>query len=229
MSEENKVWQDDREKIKDFFEQRQDQGITMDSTHWATLSVAKELQELVIEGVITEGMKAFEIGCGIGTESMYLSKQGLNVTGIDFVEKTIETAEERSKITNAEVDFICDDFMEMDLASMKGKYDLVMDSNCFHHIPIKERGNYAKRAYSLLSNDGIFFLRGFSKKMLPSPTGDGPIRLTSDAIVDTFFDYFSIEKLFRFNSIPLPNSEKPQIFWAFLGKKRKKKGNLELY
>ena len=34
-----------------------------------------------------------------------------------------------------------------------------------------------------------------------------------------FSKFFFIEKLYRFKNIPLPNSNKPQVFWAFLGKK----------
>lgn len=215
-----KPWQESRKETKNFFLKKQKEGLSLNASPWITLVVGKELQNLVIDGIIKEGMVAIDIGCGIGIETMYLAKQGINVTGIDFVPKTIETAKEIARLSEADADFICDDFIEMDLEKYKGKFNLIIDQGCFHHIPINERINYAERAYSLLSDDGIFFLRGFSDQMLPSPTNDGPIRLTSDEIISTFSKFFLIEKFYRFKNIPLPNSNKPQIFWAFLGRKR---------
>ncbi len=215
-----KPWQENRKETKKFFQKKQKEGLSLGSSPWTTLAVGKELQQLVIDGVIKEGMVAMDVGCGIGVEAMYLAKQGLKVTGLDFIPKTIETAKEMAKLAEADVDLISDDFIDMDLKEYEGKFDLVIDQGCFHHIPVEERINYAERVYSLLSDDGIFFLRGFSDEMLPSPTGDGPIRLTSDAIIHSFYKLFFIEKLYRFRNIPLPNVNKPQIFWAFLGKKR---------
>lgn len=213
-------WQENRIKTKNFFLKKQKNGLSLDISPWATLAVGKELQNLVIDGTIKEGMAIIDIGCGIGIEAMYLAKQGMKVTGLDFIPKTIEIARKIAKLSEADVDFICNDFIEMDLKKYEGKFNLVIDQGCFHHIPTKERINYAKRIFSLLSDNGIFFLRGFSDQMLPSPTNDGPIRLTSDAIIDTFYKLFFIEKFYRFKNIPLPNSNKPQMFWAFLGKKR---------
>jgi 2-polyprenyl-3-methyl-5-hydroxy-6-metoxy-1,4-benzoquinol methylase len=213
-------WQKNRKKTKDFFLKKQEEGLSLSASPWTTLAVGKELQNLVIDGIIRDGMTGIDIGCGIGIEAMYLAKQGIKATGLDFMPKSIEIAKEMARLSEADVNFLCDDFIEMNLKKYQGKFDLVIDQGCFHHIPIEERINYAERVYSLLSDDGIFFLRGFSDQMLPSPTNDGPIRLTSDAIINTFYKLFFIEKLYRFKNIPLPNSNKPQVFWAFLGKKR---------
>ncbi len=215
-----KPWQEDRKDTKKFFQKKQKEGLSLQSSPWVTLAVGKELQNLVIEGKIHEGMEAMDIGCSIGIEAMYLAKQGLQVTAIDFVPEIIERANELAQLTEANVDFICNDFLEMNLEEYFTKFNLVLDQGCFHHIPLEERKNYAERVHSILSDDGIFFLRGFSDQMLPSPTNDGPIRLTADAIINTFSDHFCIEQLYRFRNIPLPKSNKPQIFWAFLGKKR---------
>jgi 2-polyprenyl-3-methyl-5-hydroxy-6-metoxy-1,4-benzoquinol methylase len=215
-----KPWQENRKQIKEFFKNKQKGGLSLATSPWVTLAVGRELQSLVTDGVINEGMRAMDIGCSIGIEAMYLAKQGLEVTGLDFVPKTIEIAKKIAKLTEANVNFICDDIIEMDLRPYEGKFDLVIDQGCFHHIPVNERSNYAERIYSLLSNDGLFFLRGFSDQMLPSSTNDGPIRLTSDAIINTFYKLFFVERLYRFKNIPLPNKNKPQIFWGFLGKKR---------
>lgn len=216
------IWQNSIGDTTKFFVEKQNKGLDLQASPWVTLAVGIELQKLVIEGVIKEGMKALDVGCSIGVESMYLSKQGLQVTGVDFIPETIKIAKRLSKLTGAKSNFICKDILELNSLKYNNHFDLIIDQGCFHHFPLQDRDKYAEKAHKLLKKNGLFFLRGFSTEMLPSPTNDGPIRLTSDDILNTFSKYFSVERLYRFKNIPLPApfAYKPQIFWAFLGKKR---------
>lgn len=92
-----KPWQENRKETKKFFQKKQKESLSLGSSPWATLAVGKELQNLVIDGVIKKGMVAMDVGCSIGIEAMYLAKQELKVTGLDFIPKTIETAKEMAK------------------------------------------------------------------------------------------------------------------------------------
>ncbi|MFA7308231.1 MAG: class I SAM-dependent methyltransferase [Hyphomicrobium sp.] len=215
------VWQVDRQETRKFFEAKWRQGVDLGSTPWVTTAVGKELQDLLINQTLKEDMKVLDIGCGIGVEACFLAKHGMRVTGIDFIPETIRSAEEYAGIVGASVDFRCTDFLS-NRSEIGSGFDLVFDQGCFHHIPIAEREEYAKRAYGCLSQNGLLFIRAFSDLMLPSPTNDGPIRLSSDDILSTFSPFFSVEHLYRFKNIPLPRpwAYKPQIFWSFLARKR---------
>jgi len=214
-------WQKSRKDTIGFFIGKQKKGLSLTDSPWVTLAVGIQLQNLVIEGVIKEGMKVLDVGCSIGIEAMYLSKQGLDATGIDFVPETIDIAKKLAGLTGSKSKFISGDFLETNFTNEKRSYDLIIDQGCFHHFPIKDRVKYAQKIDFLLKKGGLFFLRGFSDHMLPSPTNDGPIRLSSDDIVGTFDSFLKTDRLFRFKNIPLPKPHdyKPQIFWAYLGKK----------
>lgn len=214
-------WQKSRKDTISFFIKKQESGLKLLDSPWVTLAVGVQLQNLVIEGVVKDGMKALDVGCSIGIESMYLSKQGLDVTGIDFVPETINVANKLSKLTGAKPKFINGDFLEVDFSNEKETYDLIIDQGCFHHFPIDDRSKYAKRVNFLLKKGGLFFLRSFSDQMLPSPTNDGPIRLSSEDIINTFSSFLKTDRMFRFKNLPLPKPHdyKPQIFWAYLGVK----------
>lgn len=220
-------WQKNRKDTIDFFISKQRKGLSLKDSPWITLAVGIQLQNLVIEGIIGEGMKVLDVGCSIGIETMYLSKQGLDATGIDFVHETINIAKQLTNLTGSKAKFICGDFLETDFSKDKGLYDLIIDQGCFHHFPVAERTKYAQKINYLLKENGLFFLRSFSDQMLPSPTNDGPIRLSADDITNTFGRFLCTERLFRFKNLPLPepHNYKPQIFWAFLGKKRQ--GNIK--
>jgi 2-polyprenyl-3-methyl-5-hydroxy-6-metoxy-1,4-benzoquinol methylase len=216
-----KSWQLDRQKTKVFFENRWQQGISLGSTPWVTVAVGKELQDLLIDQTLKEGMRVLDVGCGMGVEACFLAKHGMKVTGIDFIPETIKCAKDYAVLVGASVDFRCADFLD-DLSQIGSDFDLILDQGCFHHIPITERVEYAKRASNCLGQTGLLFIRAFSDMMLPSPTNDGPIRLSSDDIISTFLPFFSVERLYRFKNIPLPQpwAYKPQVFWSFLAQKR---------
>lgn len=215
-------WQKNIKKVKIFFRSSQNKGFSVFAAPWITLAAGVELQKLCIEGVICKKMSALDIGCSIGTEGMFLAKQGLKVTGIDFISENIETAKILSKNLGTEINFIHGDFLEMPINKLKNSFDIIIDQGCFHHIPIKKRDIYAKKVFDLLSENGLFFLRGFSEYVLPIPKYGGPIRLTADNILNAFNKYLSLERMYRFKNIPRPDNNKPQIFWAYLGKKRNK-------
>lgn len=216
-----KIWQVDRQKTKEFFGEKWKQGIGLNSTPWVTTAVGKELQDLLISQTIKDGMTVLDVGCGMGVEACFLAKHGMQVTGIDFIPETIHRAEEYARVVGASVDFVCADFLG-NLGVIENNFDLIIDQGCFHHIPITERSEYAKRTHDYLNQSGLLFVRAFSDLMLPSPTNDGPIRLSSDDIFSTFLPFFSVEHLYRFKNVPLPQpwAYKPQVFWSFLARKR---------
>jgi 2-polyprenyl-3-methyl-5-hydroxy-6-metoxy-1,4-benzoquinol methylase len=219
---ENSLLQSNLDNVKKFFNKKQENKMDLTNTPWVTLAVGTELQRLLKDRTIMAGMKVLEVGCSIGVESCFLAKHGMNVTGVDFIPKTIEAAKKYTKFVGADVNFVCCDFLKFEEKGMNGTFDFIFDQGCFHHIPIADRKKYVEKVASLLKREGIFFLRSFSNRMIPSPTNDGPIRLSSDDIYNNFYPYFITEHLYLFNNLPLPNptSYKPQIFWSYLARKR---------
>lgn len=219
---EKEILQANMVKVKKFFKNKQENKIEIANTPWVTAAVGTELQRLLKEGVIKDGMRVLEIGCSIGIESSFLAKHGMKVVGIDFVPGTIEIAKKYAELAGADVEYICADFLDMKIDELEGTFDLVFDQGCFHHFPVNDRDKYAKKVSKLLKREGLFFLRSFSNRMIPSPTNDGPWRISSDDVHDSFYEYFITEHLYLFNNLPLPNpsSYKPQVFWSYLGRKR---------
>ncbi len=216
------ILQADRKSVKKFFTKKTKSKSEIPNTPWVTAAVGTELQRLYKEGIIRDGMKVLEIGCSIGVESCFLSKHGMSVIGVDFIPETIQTAKEYASILGANVEYMAVDFLEMSINEMENKFDFIFDQGCFHHFPVNDRDKYAKKVSKLLKREGLFFLRSFSNRMIPSPTNDGPLRISSDDIYNAFNNYFITEHLYLFNNLPLPNpySYKPQKFWSYLGRKR---------
>lgn len=182
---------------------------------WISGTANPELVNLVFDGYIKSSSKILEIGCGIGTESIFLSMRGMEVTAIDVSEAAISTARIISDLYGTNINWkVCNVLTE----KFPYKYfDVITDQGCFHHLADEERGQYLKQVYDSLRPGGTFILRGFSDKM--NYTAPQPRLLTSDDLIKTFHDNFILEKLDRVLSFSTPTREKP-LGWFSIWRKR---------
>jgi len=210
--------------VDEYFHDVYTQDLSLEQVPWCTGAVGIELQKRLIDKTILPGMTIFDVGCGIGTESVFLSQNGLKVFGLDKDKNAINIAKKYAKLLNTKPTFILGDilnpeFKKPPLKKQLHLIDVITDQGCFHHILPQDRHKYAKNILSLLKPEGRFLLRGFSTEMPPSNSGKGPIRLSKQDILGTFEKYFVTEKLFIFDNIPVPTTpEKPQRFWFYQGK-----------
>lgn len=103
--------------------------------------------------------RAIDLGCGTGTNALYLAKQGWQVVGVDFSRKALSKARRKSKAYGVKVDFVHDDVSVLN--KVHGPFDLILDIGCFHGLPPDQKRNYLQRVGELLASDGYFLLYGF--------------------------------------------------------------------
>ncbi|MCA9079624.1 MAG: class I SAM-dependent methyltransferase [Planctomycetaceae bacterium] len=79
------------------------------------------------------GLKVAEIGCGRGNFAIYLTRQGAQVTAMDFSDAAIEIAKERSTAEQVNVEWLVGDAANIPLPD--GQFDLVISCECMEHVP----------------------------------------------------------------------------------------------
>ncbi len=97
---------------------------------WDSGITPPEVVALIESGKITG--RALDLGCGTGTNSIYLARHGLTVVGVDFSAKAIATARDKTRRAGVAVDFRSADVTRLDF--LTEPYDLVLDIGCFHAI-----------------------------------------------------------------------------------------------
>jgi len=125
---------------------------------WDTGIVPPELQNFVHSH--SPG-SALDFGCGTGTNSIYLAKNGWQVTGIDFVGKVIQIAREKARHAKVSVEFL-----QQDITSVKDftkKFDLVLDIGCFHGLDIKQQKRYVNNLDVVMSPGATYLLYAILK------------------------------------------------------------------
>lgn len=132
----------------------------MRKTPWDTGVTPPELVDLVEGGLIKPGC-ALDIGCGTGTNSIYLSRHGFQTTGIDISRLAVIQARFKSWKDGIPVKFFAGDVLR--LAGSKGSskdipFDFILDIGCLHSITSTQLRPYADMVDRILRVGGLYLL-----------------------------------------------------------------------
>lgn len=103
--------------------------------------------------------RALDLGCGTGTNSITLAKNGWRVTGVDFVRRALRIARTKAKSAGVQVDFRYADVSRLN--GISGPFDLILDIGCFHGLSSSAKSRYLSNLNYLLSEDGSFMIYAF--------------------------------------------------------------------
>jgi 2-polyprenyl-3-methyl-5-hydroxy-6-metoxy-1,4-benzoquinol methylase len=149
-----------------------------DDMPWVYNYLDPDLEEALNRFCISRGT-FLDLGTGCGNQAIELSKRGFTVTGTDIVSHAFISA----KTNGYAVDFIQDDILN---SKLQKKFDFIFDRGCFHSIAPSEWTKYLYQIKKLLNDDGILFLKVFSK--------DNSYR---DIFSPEFFSFIDIRNIFE--------------------------------
>lgn len=128
-------------------------------TLWSIMEPPKELVELVESQTVVPGT-ALDIGCGEGYSSIYLAKQGFEVTGIDFSETAISRAKKNAERAGAKCRFIKSD--AIGLNGLDSQFDFIFEWGLLHCIMPPERQRYLFGVKKSLRPNSAYLSASFS-------------------------------------------------------------------
>jgi SAM-dependent methyltransferase len=139
-----------------------------------------DLVELV-EGASAPG-RALDLGCGTGTDSVYLAQHGWDVTGVDMVPKALSIAR-RKAAAGVPPRFLEGDVTRLQDFGIGGGYTLLLDFGCFHTLPRDRRDAYGQSVSEAAAPGAMFLLYGFKRPPRLAPMLAG---LTAEEVRDRF-------------------------------------------
>lgn len=150
---------------------------------WESGEPTPELVQVVEEGTVPPS-RALDIGCGYGTNALFLAKKGFTVVGVDISPHALEVARHRARDAGVTIDF-----REQDVTTtpVTGAFGLVVDRGCFHILERQDRARYIQQLYEILQPEGWLYLEVFADT---NPRSDeGPSQFSEQEIRQLFYQF----------------------------------------
>lgn len=143
------------------------------ATVWRRPLPPAELIDLV-EGQerLTPG-RALDLGCGTGTDSIYLASRGWEVIGIDAVPRALEIARRDASAAGVSPRFLHGDVTRLETLGIGDGFNLLFDFGCFHTLPEDQRDQYVHAVSRVTAPGGILLLYGFTRPPKVAPMHAG--------------------------------------------------------
>lgn len=149
---------------------------------WRDLPWAHEEPTLFLAEICQQRKagRALDIGCGAGTDSVFLASRGWQVTSLDFMPKALEYTRQRAAAAGVTVRPVEADITEWE---PDGSYELVLDHGLLHNLDPVRHAAYRERVLRALAPDGDFVLLHWHPRYPGQPDGRmGPRRVGRDEI-----------------------------------------------
>jgi ubiquinone/menaquinone biosynthesis C-methylase UbiE len=108
------------------------------------LSLAQEIEQLLIDLGIDKESSLLEVGCGSGHLSGYLAAKGYKTTLMDFSNKALEKAKKYYDHKYIQGEFVQGDLMELSIEAIR-QHDVVWNSGVLEHFNSIQALNALKR------------------------------------------------------------------------------------
>jgi len=159
-----------------------------ESLPWDTGTPDPLLVEAIESRAITPG-RTLEIGCGTGTNAIFLAQHGFEVLGIDISEVAVEKARAKAQ---GQCRFEVVDFLAA--APDGDRFEFVFDRGCFHVFDrAGERARFAKNVAAELTEHGLWLsLIGSTEG---APRDQGPPRRSARDVMNAIEPALEIVEL----------------------------------
>ncbi len=155
---------------------------------WDSGVTPPEVVEAFSSGDIPPGT-ALDLGCGTGTNVIYMAQSGRQAIGLDFAPEAIRKAQRKAQQAGVadRVQFRVGDvtrLAEMDLPAIS----FALDMGCFHGLSAEGRRRYVEGLAALMPAGGRAMLYALD----PNTEGGMKFGVTPETVKEVFGAYFEI-------------------------------------
>lgn len=156
-------------------------------TPWDTGVTPPELVDLVARR-FPKGGRAVDLGCGTGTNVVYLARHGFSVLGLDISRRAIALARRRLSDVGVTARLAAGSSVQLARWAGGAMFDLALDIGCFHGLSQPDRRLYADGLRDRMAKGGVFLLYAFCPRRL----GMRSVGALPDEIGSLFADGFLV-------------------------------------
>lgn len=188
------------------------------NTPWDSGEASRELQRIVKEGWFKPS-RMLEIGCGTGTNAIWLAQQGFDVTALDLSPLAIKQANEKATKAKVKIKFLAGDVLK--LPDVGGPFPFVFDRGVYHHLRTVDLAGFTK-TLERVTQPGSCYLTlagNANEKRLPE---QGPPVVKAEEIIAELGPLFDIVQLreYRFDKVIIEGKDVSPLAWSILVRRK---------
>jgi SAM-dependent methyltransferase len=183
-------------------------------TPWDSGRPSAELQRVLEEHRIRPA-DALELGCGTGTNAVFLAQRGFRVTALDISPLAIEQAKKKSQDAEVSVHFMNADLLS--LPDLGRTFGFVFDRGVYHCV--REDGlDKFLQTLAAVTSPGSQYLVLAGNANDPAPPDRGPPRVRADQLCAELGGLFDLVQLreFHFDGVVIEGEPVKPLGWSAL-------------
>lgn len=181
-------------------------------TVWDTGHASTELKRMVESGQI-KPCRTVEIGCGIGSDAIYLASRGFDVTAIDIAPTALDIAARKAEQAGVQVTWLLADILNPPVLE---PFDVAYDRGCYHEVRRHDPKAYVAAVKKLTHDRSkILILAGNANKDTYWRF-EGPPRVKEEDIRGDFANGFRLLQLREFRFDPARGQKQGALAWSIL-------------
>ena len=188
-------------------------------TPWHTERPSLELIDVLQVHDIPRG-RALELGCGEGVNSVYLERQGFEVTAVDVSPTAIERARGFAEREGVSVDFRVADVTA--LGDVPAPFAFIFDRGLYHVVRKANLSGLLNTLEQVTVPGSYYLALTGNANEEPLEGQDGPPRVRDEEICRDFAPLMQLVQLreFRFNAGSAQQDEPRPLGWSALFRRR---------
>ncbi|MFL5340004.1 MAG: class I SAM-dependent methyltransferase [Gemmataceae bacterium] len=181
---------------------------------WDTGQPSAELRRRLAEFAVPPG-RAVELGCGTGSNAVWLAQQGFEVTGIDISPTAIDRAKQRAAAAGVAVRFLAADVTR--LQDLGTPFAFFFDRGCYHAVRRAGPEPYLRELARITAPGalGVVLTGNAKEERKPGPPVVSEETIRAELGRD--FDVLSLEE-FRFDQ----DEPDPPLGWSCVLRRKSK-------
>ncbi len=190
---------------------------------WDT-GVPSELLQRVLRDHAIEPTRTLEIGCGTGTNAIFLAQQGFSVTAVDVAPLAIEQAKQKAAAAGVDVDFRVVDLLQPGAAAeLTGgtPYSFVFDRGVYHCLRKENLEAFLGTMKDIFTPDAIYVaLAGNAED--DQPLDLGPPQVHAHELASELHPLFRLIELreCRFGGVVIDGASVEPLAWTAVLRRR---------
>lgn len=146
--------------------------------------------------------RALELGCGTGTNAIYLARLGWEVTAVDVIDIAIGRARAKAANAGLPVRLVHGDATRLPELGVTGPYDLFFDLSCYTGIPVHRRDAYAAGVTAAAAPGARMLMFGYGPGALDTEYPGIFPGVTADELSERFTGWELADVVPGTNAIP---------------------------